>query len=156
MICAYKIEKMNVTSVKCFCLSYVCIKLKQYMTFMKCKNVFLWTCPCLPLSYVWMYISIWKSCSAKLEHISRDHSGYGLSQWETTLQCNIISHWLSLYPYNDHCLRLRQNSCWFAINIRKFILYETLMNLISNFNEICLRRSNLLIEAEWRIYASVK
>ena len=26
----------------------------------------------------------------------RDHSGYGLSQWETTLQYN-ISHWLSPY-----------------------------------------------------------
>ena len=29
---------------------------------------------------------------------SRDHSGYRLSQWEMTLQCNIISHWLSPYP----------------------------------------------------------
>ena len=28
----------------------------------------------------------------------RDHSGYGLSQWETTLQCNDVSHWLSPYP----------------------------------------------------------
>ena len=28
----------------------------------------------------------------------RDHSGYGLSQWETTLHCNIVSHWLSPYP----------------------------------------------------------
>ena len=28
----------------------------------------------------------------------RDHSRYGLSQWDTTLQCNVISHWLSPYP----------------------------------------------------------
>ena len=28
----------------------------------------------------------------------RDHSGYGLSQWETTLQCNVVSHSLSSYP----------------------------------------------------------
>ena len=28
----------------------------------------------------------------------RYHSGYGLSQWETTLQCNVVSHWLSQYP----------------------------------------------------------
>ena len=28
----------------------------------------------------------------------RNHSGYGLSQWETTLHCNVISHWLSSYP----------------------------------------------------------
>ena len=27
-----------------------------------------------------------------------DHSRYGSSQWETTLHCNVVSHWLSLYP----------------------------------------------------------
>ena len=31
-------------------------------------------------------------------HRSRDHSGYELSQWETTLPCNVVSHWLSPYP----------------------------------------------------------
>ena len=25
----------------------------------------------------------------------RDHTRYGLSQWETTLHCNVVSHWLS-------------------------------------------------------------
>ena len=28
----------------------------------------------------------------------RDDSGYGHSQWEMTLHCNVISHWLSAYP----------------------------------------------------------
>ena len=28
-------------------------------------------------------------------HHNRDHSGYGLSQWEMTLQCNVTCHWLS-------------------------------------------------------------
>ena len=28
----------------------------------------------------------------------RDQSGHGLSQWEKTLRCNIVSHWLSPYP----------------------------------------------------------
>ena len=28
----------------------------------------------------------------------RDHCGYGLSQWETMLLCNIVTHWLSPYP----------------------------------------------------------
>ena len=28
----------------------------------------------------------------------RYHSGYELSQWEVTLQCNVASHWLSPYP----------------------------------------------------------
>ena len=27
-----------------------------------------------------------------------DHSGYGLCQWEKTLQSNVFSHWLSPYP----------------------------------------------------------
>ena len=31
-------------------------------------------------------------------HYSRDHSGYGIDQWETLLQCNGICHWLSAYP----------------------------------------------------------
>ena len=25
--------------------------------------------------------------------------GMGFSQWGTTLQCNVVSHWLSLYPH---------------------------------------------------------
>ena len=28
----------------------------------------------------------------------RDHTRYGLIQWETTLHCNVVSHWLSPYP----------------------------------------------------------
>ena len=28
----------------------------------------------------------------------RGHCGYGLSQWETTLQCNVVSKWLISYP----------------------------------------------------------
>ena len=28
-----------------------------------------------------------------------DHSRYGLSQWATTLHCNVVSHWLS--PYSE-------------------------------------------------------
>ena len=27
-----------------------------------------------------------------------NHSGCGLRQWETTLLCNVVSHWLSPYP----------------------------------------------------------
>ena len=33
----------------------------------------------------------------RIDHY-RDHSGYGLSQWEETLQCNAFSQWLSPYP----------------------------------------------------------
>ena len=27
----------------------------------------------------------------------RDHFAYAASQWETTLQCNVVSHWLGAY-----------------------------------------------------------
>ena len=35
-----------------------------------------------------------------------DHSGYGFSQWETTLQCTVVSHWLSHCPEFSLCLLL--------------------------------------------------
>ena len=28
----------------------------------------------------------------------RDHDGHGISQWETPLQCNVVSYWLSPCP----------------------------------------------------------
>ena len=31
-------------------------------------------------------------------HAIRDPSGYGLSHWETTSQCDVVCHWLSAYP----------------------------------------------------------
>ena len=31
--------------------------------------------------------------------VIRNHSGYELSQWEATLHCNVVSHWLS--PYSE-------------------------------------------------------
>ena len=34
----------------------------------------------------------------QLTSISKDHSGYRLRQWETTLYYNVVSHCLSLYP----------------------------------------------------------
>ena len=34
-----------------------------------------------------------------LKWYTRDHSGYGLNQWEATLQYNVVSHWLR--PYTE-------------------------------------------------------
>ena len=34
---------------------------------------------------------------AALAHKSRDHPMYAPSQWETSLQCNNVSHWLGTY-----------------------------------------------------------
>ena len=35
--------------------------------------------------------------------VCRDHSRYVPSQWDTTLFCNIVSHWLSPYPDDHWC-----------------------------------------------------
>ena len=37
-------------------------------------------------------------CSSQEHMLLRNQSGYGLSQWEPTLRCNVVSHWLSSYP----------------------------------------------------------
>ena len=37
----------------------------------------------------------------------REHSGYGHSQWETTLLCNVVSHWL--HPYSEWILQPLQS-----------------------------------------------
>ena len=37
-------------------------------------------------------------CSCQEHMLLRNQSGYGLSQWEPTLRCNVVSHWLSWYP----------------------------------------------------------
>ena len=36
--------------------------------------------------------------SATIPLLFRGYCGYGLSQWETTLHCNVVSHWLSPNP----------------------------------------------------------
>ena len=41
---------------------------------------------------------MFKMLMVDFTHILRDHAGYGLSQWETTLHCNVVSHWLRPYP----------------------------------------------------------
>ena len=45
--------------------------------------------------------SYWAVYLINLEEnwICRDPSEYGLNQWETTLQCNVVSHWLT--PYQE-------------------------------------------------------
>ena len=35
-------------------------------------------------------------------YMCKDYSGYGISQWETMLHCNVVYHWLS--PYQEWAL----------------------------------------------------
>ena len=41
---------------------------------------------------------------------TRDHSGYGLSQWQKALNGNVFSHWLNPYP-EWSCYRFLVDSC---------------------------------------------
>ena len=56
----------------------------------------------------------------------RDHSGYGLSQWETTLPCNVFSHWLS--PYLEwslwYLMLYRHICCAHLVNISRWRCHQ--------------------------------
>ena len=64
----------------------------------------------------------------------RDHSGYGLSKWRTTLQCNAVWQWLSPYPewslrqheyvWILHCDWRVQNGAAVPMNIRPMFIYD--------------------------------
>ena len=65
---------------------------------------------------IWMsfVIALYELCSnsefAVLYAIHiRNHGGYGLSHWETTLHYNIVCHWLS--PYTIWSLHFRIHDC---------------------------------------------
>ena len=45
----------------------------------------------------------------KVWYHNRDLLGHGLSQWETTFYCNVVSYWLSLYG-NDDTLITKNNT----------------------------------------------
>ena len=61
-------------------------------------------------SYRWLFwISLYSNWPPLM-----DHSGYGPSQWETTLQCNVVSHWLS--RYRESSLRFKTGA-WGRCNI---------------------------------------
>ena len=43
----------------------------------------------------WINAYIYIRCFLWNFILIRDHSAFWLSQWDTTLQCNVVSHWLS-------------------------------------------------------------
>ena len=44
----------------------------------------------------------WFSTEAYVFRISKDHFMYGLTQWETTLDCNGVYY--CLHPYSEFCI----------------------------------------------------
>ena len=62
--------------------------------------------PLLPHPDCSLYHLISAAGYCQFDVISRDHIVYAPGQWETTLQCNIVSHWLSAFtkwPPASHC-----------------------------------------------------
>ena len=47
-------------------------------------------------------LNIFQSCVMIIHDFMGGFSGFGLSQWATTLHCNVVSHWLSPYPLYVH------------------------------------------------------
>ena len=43
-----------------------------------------------------------------MKYVFRDHFVYAACQWETPLQCNVVSHWLSAHTKRTLCV----GSCW--------------------------------------------
>ena len=71
---------------------------------------------------------VWLDCwvPIKFNQTDRDmtqvHSGYGLSQWEATLQCNVVSHWLSPCP---------EWSLWLLLSsVKSFEVWLKLINWV--------------------------
>ena len=75
-----------------------------------------------------MYRQFSFNFNTNLNQLCRYRSEYGFSQWETTLQCNVVSHWLSPYsewpllcskavrclPYVDRFLANRKSTCYIS------------------------------------------
>ena len=60
---------------------------------------------------------LWHGCETCAEmkghHINRDQSRYVPSQWEMSLHCNNVSHWLGIYlDCSLHQLLDRYKRCW--------------------------------------------
>ena len=64
---------------------------------------------------IFMKVICWRTCKG------RDQSSYAPSQWETSLHCNDVSHWLGAYL--DWCLHRRIHNAIFKPNYQNFRRY---------------------------------
>ena len=55
---------------------------------------------------------------------SRGHFVNAPSQWEMTLHCNVVSHWLGVYTQNDPCLGswlVKCDKLWSLVNVHDIV-----------------------------------
>ena len=98
-----------------------------------------------------------------------DHFLYAPSQWETTLQCNVVSHWLdshtkwslgrvTLSHFSNHHIytslvaSLRHANIYFQG--AKQVIWKTKLPSVV-FVKMCRLYLMNKVEAEWHIYASI-
>ena len=83
---------------------------------------------------------------------SRDHSVYVPSQWETTLQCNVVSHWpvtytkLSMCPANERLCYIVTSSligCVHAQNDPCFMISYQTINIMDTTHCLCNKPTGL-------------
>ena len=52
----------------------------------------------------------------KVQSKPKDHLGYEVSQWKATLQCNVVSHWLSPHPVPG-IQHLHYHTIWYIVGL---------------------------------------
>ena len=85
----------------------------------------------------------------------RDHSVYVPSQWETTLQCNVVSHWLG--TYTEWTLETAVSSGWlteFIGNIPIHLQYLSFLNAeivkeIDILHYLSIRTNSLILHSQY-------
>ena len=84
-----------------------------------------------------------KTCICiRLRSHTRDHPGHGLAQWETTLQCNVVSHWLS--PCTGWSLHRTPHTTplWVSYEVSVMGVLEEI-HVITRQGTLCIGRANL-------------
>ena len=76
------------------------------------------------LSYLWPVVCYWYCSMFFL--FSRDHSVHAPIQWETTLHCNVISHWLAVYTKLSLLQQLPYQVYRLVSTMKCFAMHENL------------------------------
>ena len=93
---------------------------------------------------------------------SRDLTGYGLNQWKTALQCNVVSHWLSPYPEWSHWPQPKSNTVYFIeyvdcvvvvlVWFGYVIVVDRFISVINPYHSGHHKTASVQVKQPWRIW----
>ena len=88
-------------------------------------------------------------------HVTSDHTAYGLSQWETTLLCNVVLHWLSPFPERS-LISVTLHSLCILRYVKALWKQSSVVTLFKPRQKVIkiLQRHYNLGELEWVVYKS--